>query len=87
MKKNQFNLKQLERIEKFYNTVNKIIPQINAPLPIIKVLSKILPDFCPFERTIYIGSTLVLYIPKLCHFNPLFNSILNYRISTYDDLS
>lgn len=82
----QFNSAQLERIEKFYNTVNKIIPQINAPLPLIKVLSKILPDFCPFERTYYVGNTLVLFIPKLCVLNPLFNSILNYRISTYKDL-
>lgn len=83
----RFTQTQLKRIENFLKLINTIVPQINAPLPFIILLSKILPDYCPFERTIYIGNTLVLYIPKLCMLNPFFQAILNYRLSTYKNLT
>jgi hypothetical protein len=80
----QFTPTQLKRIEKFLKLINTIIPQIGAPKLFIIFLSKILPDYCIFERSIYIGGTLVLYIPQLCRFNPFFEAIMEYRLSTYD---
>jgi hypothetical protein len=80
----RFTPKQLERIENFSKLTNTIIPQIGAPKQFIIFLSKILPDYCIFERTIYIGSTLVLYVPQLCRLNPFFEAIMQYRLSTYN---
>lgn len=83
MNQYQFSKKQRERIEKFSLLVNNIIPQIDSPKWIIALLSKILPDYCIFERSYYINGILVLYIPKLCQFNPFFYAIVKYRLSTY----
>ena len=82
--KNKFSKIQIERIRKFSQLINTIIPQISGPQWLIKVLSKILPDYCVFEKSIFINGILILYIPKLCQLNPLFNAILEYRLSTYD---
>ena len=76
----------LKNIKNFSLLVNSIIPQINGPLPLIKFLSNILPDYCIFERSFFIKNILVLYIPKLCTLNPYYNAIINYRLSTYNNL-
>ena len=30
----------------------------------------LIPDKCPFERQLWVGNALVLYVPPLCPFNP-----------------
>ncbi len=80
----KYTTKQLENIEKFSRFISIIIPQFNNPMWLIRFLSNILPDYCVFERSLFVGNTLVLYIPKLCNLNPYFNAIIEYRLSTYN---
>lgn len=80
----KFTQKQLKSIEKFSQLTNTIIPQLDKPLWLIKFLSKILPDYCIFERAYFYKGILIMYIPKLCGLNPYFNAIMYYRLSTYE---
>ena len=80
----KFTQKQLKNIEKFSQLINIIIPQLDKPLWLIKLLSKILPDYCIFERAYFCKGILIMYIPKLCVLNPYFRAIIDYKLSTYE---
>lgn len=43
---------------------------------------KSLPKKCPFERQIWYNDTLILYIPALCTFNPLFYQLMSLKAQT-----
>ena len=70
--------KQYNRILVFNKVVKYFVRQIhNDSLKgIAKYLAKILPDHCVFHQEIYYKGKLVVYIPSLCSFNPLFDMIM-----------
>jgi hypothetical protein len=41
---------------------------------------KAIPDKCPFERQLWIGNTLVLYIPALCPLNPISKQLYSIKL-------
>ena len=41
---------------------------------------KFVPSKCPFERQLWLGETLVLYIPPLCPLNPLSTQLYEIRV-------
>lgn len=45
-----------------------------------------IPAKCPFERQLWIGNTLVLYIPPLCPFNPVSSQLYAIRIKAQEYL-
>ncbi|PPS45613.1 Mo-dependent nitrogenase C-terminal domain-containing protein [Chroococcidiopsis sp. TS-821] len=45
---------------------------------IARLLCRIIPAHCPFERNIQIGQ-IHLHIPPLCKLNPLYKEIVNLR--------
>jgi hypothetical protein len=40
----------------------------------------LVPSKCPFERQIWLGDTLVLYVPPLCSLNPLSSQLYEIRL-------
>lgn len=63
-------------------------PQIHLPLldqlyektSWFKQFIKNLPQKCPFERQIWYNDTLLLFVPALCPFNPLFSQLINLKL-------
>ena len=41
---------------------------------------KSLPSKCPFERQFWIGETLIMFVPALCRFNPLFRQLMRLKV-------
>ena len=39
-----------------------------------------IPSKCPFERQLWIGETLVLYIPPLCSLNPVSKQLYSIKL-------
>ena len=39
-----------------------------------------IPDKCPFERQLWIGEALVLYIPPLCPLNPFSKQLYEIKL-------
>ncbi|MGL4568282.1 MAG: Mo-dependent nitrogenase C-terminal domain-containing protein [Fusobacteriaceae bacterium] len=71
---------QYHRADRFDEVVEKYFPQWDCPLFILKILDRILPSYCVFQKTIFIGDILVLYIPSLCKLNPFYLRLLEYRV-------
>lgn len=46
---------------------------------------KNLPQKCPFERQIWYNETLILFIPPLCHFNPLYTQLLTLKLKSLNN--
>jgi hypothetical protein len=46
-----------------------------------------IPAKCPFERAVWWGDRLVLYIPPLCPLNPLSTQLYELRIKAQEYLS
>ncbi|AUB38347.1 Tellurite resistance protein [Nostoc flagelliforme CCNUN1] len=44
-----------------------------------KLLCKIIPSNCPFERTVTVFGRTLLQIPPLCKINPLYEQIVGLR--------
>lgn len=40
----------------------------------------LIPYKCPFERQMWIGETLVLYIPPLCSLNPISKQLYSIKL-------
>lgn len=40
---------------------------------------KNLPSKCPFERQLWLGDVLILYVPALCKFNPFFPQLMRLK--------
>ena len=39
-----------------------------------------LPSKCPFERQLWLGDVLILHIPALCKFNPVFPQLMRLKV-------
>ncbi|WP_255099434.1 Mo-dependent nitrogenase C-terminal domain-containing protein [Synechococcus sp. L2F] len=48
-------------------------------LPLARLLVRLIPARCPFERTVVIAGHTVLHIPPLCQINPLFDELMALR--------
>lgn len=44
-----------------------------------RLLCKIIPSHCPFERTVSILGQTLFHIPPLCKLNPLYEQIVSLR--------
>ena len=43
-------------------------------------LCRIIPNYCPFESDIKLFDYLIIHIPPLCKFNPLYEQLISLRI-------
>jgi len=39
-----------------------------------------IPDKCPFERQVWVGDKLVMYVPPLCPLNPLSRQLYSIKL-------
>lgn len=44
-----------------------------------RLLCKIIPSHCPFERTVSILGQTLFHIPPLCKLNPLYEQVVSLR--------
>jgi hypothetical protein len=47
---------------------------------VAQFICKLIPDRCPFERKIYFCNRLIISIPPLCHFNPVYQQLISLRL-------
>lgn len=45
-----------------------------------ELICKLIPRKCPFNRQYWVGNTLILFIPPLCHFNPFYGQLSDLRL-------
>jgi hypothetical protein len=66
---------------------NSLLNQIKYRLEVIeihnynlaKLLCKVIPSHCPFERTVKILGRTLFHIPPLCKINPLYEQFVGLR--------
>ncbi|WP_228058817.1 Mo-dependent nitrogenase C-terminal domain-containing protein [Nostoc sp. LEGE 06077] len=66
---------------------NSLLNQLRNQLDILEIrdyklarlLCKIIPSHCPFERTVSILGRIIFRIPPLCKLNPLYEQIVSLR--------
>jgi hypothetical protein len=46
-----------------------------------------IPAKCPFERQLWLGNLLVLYVPPLCPLNPISKQLYEIRVEAQTFLS
>lgn len=56
-----------------------IIAKLAHENPRVNNFIRNLPSKCPFERQLWLGNLLVLYVPALCKFNPLFPQLMKLK--------
>jgi hypothetical protein len=69
------------------NLDNSLLNQIRYQLESVEIhnsnlarlLCKIIPSNCPFERTVKVFGRTLLHIPPLCKLNPLYEQIVGLR--------
>ncbi|MDZ7965402.1 MAG: Mo-dependent nitrogenase C-terminal domain-containing protein [Nostoc sp. DedSLP03] len=69
------------------NLDNSLLNQIRSQLESVeihnsnlaKLLCKIIPSNCPFERTVKVFGRTLLRIPPMCKLNPLYEQIVGLR--------
>ncbi|MFN6531270.1 Mo-dependent nitrogenase C-terminal domain-containing protein [Nostoc sp. ChiSLP03a] len=69
------------------NLDNILLNQIRSQLESVeihnsnlaKLLCKIIPSNCPFERTVKVFGRTLLRIPPMCKLNPLYEQIVGLR--------
>ncbi|AVH73195.1 Mo-dependent nitrogenase C-terminal domain-containing protein [Nostoc sp. 'Lobaria pulmonaria (5183) cyanobiont'] len=69
------------------NLGNTLLNQIRSQLESVEIhnynlarlLCKIIPSNCPFERTVKVFGRTLLQIPPLCKLNPLYEQIVVLR--------
>ncbi|MDJ0694525.1 Mo-dependent nitrogenase C-terminal domain-containing protein [Mastigocoleus sp. MO_188.B34] len=44
-----------------------------------RFLCRVIPASCPFESEIKLFGELIIYIPPLCKFNPLYDQLIGLR--------
>jgi len=49
---------------------------------VARLLCKIIPARCPFERRIQLWQHTVLYIPPLCKLNPFYDWLVELRLKS-----
>lgn len=76
------------RPPKWWGRVLDLVPKIYIPALRPKVWTpelaerwvKSIPSKCPFERQVWWGDTLLLYVPPLCPLNPLSSQLYDIRL-------
>jgi len=76
------------RAPKWWGRFGETLPKFSLPFLRPKAWTKKLaykwinsvPDKCPFERQLWIGETLVLYIPPLCSLNPVSQQLYSIKL-------
>jgi hypothetical protein len=49
---------------------------------VARLLCKIIPAHCPFERRIQFLQHTILYIPPLCKLNPFYDQLVELRLKS-----
>lgn len=57
-----------------------IIDKLATTNPAVAKFIRGLPSKCPFERQLWLGDILVLHVPALCKFNPLFRQLMRIKV-------
>lgn len=71
-----------------FNHLNYYIAEFEIQnTEIAKLLTKLIPDSCPFERDIRLFGHTVFHIPPLCKLNPLYESLMILRFRALTLLS
>lgn len=76
------------RAPKWWGKILDSMPRIHVPLlkprawtpELARKWIDLVPSKCPFERQIWLGDTLVLYVPPLCSLNPLSSQLYEIRL-------
>lgn len=78
--------KEQTRVDLFWRVVLFFKPKLSRPRKLVVALSNFFPESCPFERTVRLNGTLIVFIPALCQFNPYYEAIMDYRMEEVDDM-
>jgi len=63
-----------------FNLIREWIEEIEVREPkLARLLCRLIPAHCPFERTIRVFGHKLLYIPPLCKLNPFYEQLLALR--------
>ncbi len=76
------------RAPKWWGKFGELLPKFYAPFLKPKEWNKKLaykwinsiPDKCPFERQLWLGKTLVFYVPPLCPLNPFSKQLYEIKL-------
>jgi hypothetical protein len=79
----------------WWHSLVGLIPQVEIPWlaprvwtkPLAERWVRAIPAKCPFERAVWWGDRLVLYIPPLCPFNPVSTQLYSIRIAAQEFLA
>ncbi|MBE9234253.1 Mo-dependent nitrogenase C-terminal domain-containing protein [Cuspidothrix issatschenkoi LEGE 03284] len=69
--KNKFDL--LQKVRQWLDNI-----EINNP-ELARLIAKLIPAQCPFERDIIVFGRKIGHIPPLCKFNPLYEQLVGLR--------
>ncbi|MBD1212865.1 MAG: Mo-dependent nitrogenase C-terminal domain-containing protein [Dolichospermum sp.] len=69
--KNKFNL--LQKLRQYLDDIEIDNRQV------AKLIAKLIPAQCPFERDIVVFGRKIAHIPPLCKFNPLYDQFVGLR--------
>ncbi|MFO5439127.1 MAG: Mo-dependent nitrogenase C-terminal domain-containing protein, partial [Dolichospermum sp.] len=69
--KNKFNL--LQKLRQYLDDIEIDNRQV------AKLIAKLIPAQCPFERDIVVFGHKIAHIPPLCKFNPLYDQFVGLR--------
>lgn len=71
---------QLRRLKLYNQLVGKYwFKQMDCPDWLLPVLDRLLGNSCPFHKVKHFKGALVMYVPVLCHLNPFYDSLIEYR--------
>ncbi len=76
------------RAPRWWGELLGLVPQVTLPWlepeqwtkELAEVWVKKIPPKCPFERQLWVGNRLVLYVPPLCPLNPLSKQLYQIRL-------
>jgi hypothetical protein len=67
----------------FLNSIRQRLEAIEICHPdVARLLCKVIPAQCPFERKIWFCDRLLISIPPLCKFNPFYEQIIEIRFKS-----
>jgi len=76
------------RVPKWWGRFTEVLPKFSLPFleprtwtpTLAQKWIDAIPSKCPFERQVWWGERLVLYIPPLCPLNPLSGQLYSIRL-------
>ncbi|OKH19121.1 nitrogenase [Hydrococcus rivularis NIES-593] len=68
-----FNIEPLHQVRQWLESI-----EINSDR-LARVLCRLIPARCPFEREIKLFNRTILYIPPLCKLNPFYEQLVELR--------